>query len=178
MIAHHAQAIEMAALAPTHGASEQLRTLAARIANAQRDEIATMERWLRDRGKEVPEVHPTLVDSGTNAAGAQAAAMHGDMHGGMHGDMHGASMPGMLTAAQMRALDQSRGREFDRLFLTFMIQHHRGAIAMVDELFGSYGAGQDETVFRLASDVNVDQITEIARMERMLFNLAIEGVPR
>jgi uncharacterized protein (DUF305 family) len=49
-----------------------------------------------------------------------------------------------------------------------MIQHHRGAVTMVSELFGSYGAAQDETVFKFASDVNVDQTTEIARMELML----------
>jgi uncharacterized protein (DUF305 family) len=77
-------------------------------------------------------------------------------------------MPGMLTAAQMKHLDEARGPEFDRLFLTFMIQHHRGAVSMVQQLFGSYGAAQDETVFKFANDVNVDQTTEIARMERML----------
>jgi uncharacterized protein (DUF305 family) len=82
-------------------------------------------------------------------------------------------MPGMLTDAQMRQLDQARGPGFDRLFLTFMIQHHRGAVSMVRQLFGSYGAAQDEIVFKLASDINVDQTTEIARMERMLAALAL-----
>jgi uncharacterized protein (DUF305 family) len=84
-------------------------------------------------------------------------------------------MPGMLTGEQLRQLDQARGEEFDRLFLTFMIQHHRGAVAMVKALFGSYGAAQDETVFKFASDVNVDQTTEIARMEQMLAALIAEG---
>jgi uncharacterized protein (DUF305 family) len=65
-------------------------------------------------------------------------------------------------------LDQAQGAEFDRLFLTYMMQHHRGAVSMVKQLFETYGAGQDETVFKFASDVNVDQITEIARMEKML----------
>jgi uncharacterized protein (DUF305 family) len=83
-------------------------------------------------------------------------------------------MPGMLSDAQMKKLDEARGPEFDRLFLTFMIQHHRGAVAMVQQLFGSYGAGQDETVFKFATDVNVDQNTEIARMQRMLFDLELE----
>jgi uncharacterized protein (DUF305 family) len=81
---------------------------------------------------------------------------------------HHMLMPGMLTPDQMTQLDQARGGDFDRLFLTFMIQHHRGAVTMVKELFGTYGAGQDETVFKFASDVNVDQTTEIARMEKML----------
>ena len=143
MIGHHAQAIEMARLAPTHGASPAVQTLAARVIGAQEDEIATMQQWLRDRGQRVPEPH---------------AGHHG--HGGM--------MPGMLTPEQMAQLNAARGEEFDRLFLTFMIQHHRGAVRMVSELFGSYGAGQDETVFKFASDVNVDQETEIARMQRML----------
>jgi uncharacterized protein (DUF305 family) len=82
-------------------------------------------------------------------------------------------MPGMLTESQMKQLDQARGAEFDRLFLTFMIQHHRGAVSMVKELFDSYGAGLDETVFKFASDVNVDQSTEIARMEKMLVSLTL-----
>jgi uncharacterized protein (DUF305 family) len=77
-------------------------------------------------------------------------------------------MPGMLTEAQLKELDQARGRDFDRLFLTYMIQHHRGAVAMVNDLFGSPGAAQDETVFKFANDVSADQSTEIARMETML----------
>jgi uncharacterized protein (DUF305 family) len=84
-------------------------------------------------------------------------------------------MPGMLSDAQLRQLAAARGADFDRLFLTFMIQHHRGAVAMVEALFGTYGAGQDETVFKFASDVNVDQTTEIARMRRMLADLLFES---
>ena len=86
-------------------------------------------------------------------------------------------MPGMLTDAQLRELDAARGAEFDRLFLTYMIQHHRGATQMVRELFGTYGAAQDETVFKFASDVNVDQTTEIARMQRMLAAMSALGAP-
>jgi uncharacterized protein (DUF305 family) len=91
----------------------------------------------------------------------------------MTGD-HEMLMPGMLTPAQMDSLDQAKGPEFDRRFLTFMIQHHRGAVAMVKDLFGTYGAAQDRTVFKFASDVNVDQSTEIARMEKMLAALPPE----
>lgn len=167
MIGHHAQAIVMAGWAPTHGASAELRTLAARIANAQRDEIATMQRWLRDRGLPVPEVMPSgeLV-----MPASDTHAMH---MSGM--EMSHARMPGMLTEEQMRELDAARGLDFDRLFLTDMIQHHRGAVSMVRELFASYGAGQDELVFKLASEVNVDQTTEINRMQKMLLTLALQG---
>jgi uncharacterized protein (DUF305 family) len=73
----------------------------------------------------------------------------------------------------MHQLDQARGPEFDRLFLTFMIQHHKGAVSMVRDLFGSNGAAQDETVFKFANDVSVDQSTEIARMEKMLAALML-----
>jgi uncharacterized protein (DUF305 family) len=147
MIDHHAQALVMSGWAPTHEASPSLRVLAARIINGQQDEIATMQRWLRDRGKPVPDASSTA----------------GSGH-----PMHPMLMPGMLTPAQMQRLDQARGPEFDRLFLTFMIQHHTGAVSMVKDLFGTEGAARDETVFKFANDVNVDQTTEVARMQRML----------
>jgi uncharacterized protein (DUF305 family) len=150
MIGHHAQALVMAGWAPTHGAGASVRILAERIINAQQDEIASMQRWLGDRGKPVPEARPT------------------GMKMMMNGVEHEMLMPGMLTEAQMRQLDQAKGPEFDQLFLTYMIQHHRGAVSMVKDLFGTNGAAQDETVFKFANDVNVDQSTEIARMERML----------
>lgn len=149
MIGHHAQAIRMARLAPGNGAGASVRTLAARIINAQEDEIAIIRQWLADRGQPVPDAD----DAAHHAAG------------------HGPPMHGMLSAEQMARLEAARGAEFDQLFLTFMIQHHRGAVSMVSELFGSYGAGQDETVFKFASDVNVDQSTEIARMQGMLAEL-------
>jgi uncharacterized protein (DUF305 family) len=150
MIGHHAQAIAMARWAPTHGASASVRTLAERMINGQEDEIGTMQRWLADRRQPVPDARTARMTMGPAGSG------------------HGMSMPGMVTDAQMKQLDQARGTQFDRLFLTFMIQHHRGAVSMVKELFGTNGAGQDQTVFKLASDVRVDQSTEIARMERML----------
>ena len=150
MIAHHSQAIVMSGLVPSRGVTSSVRTLAERIINAQQDEIVTMQTWLRDRQQPVPE------------ASAKGMKMV------MNGMEHEMLMPGMLTADQMTQLERAMGAEFDRLFLMFMIQHHRGATSMVNDLFGSYGAGQDELVFKFASDVNVDQSTEIARMERML----------
>lgn len=143
MIGHHAQAITMAELAPTRTQNGAIRTLAARIINAQRDEIAIMTRWLRERGQVVANAE----------------------HAGHDGH---AMMPGMLTPAQLQELTAASGREFDRLFLRLMIQHHEGAVTMVSELFATNGAAQDQTVFRFASDVQVDQRTEIARMQRML----------
>ena len=155
MIGHHAQAIVMSRWAPTHGASPSVLTLASRIINAQQDEIVTMQRWLRDRQRPVPEATAT------------------GMKMMMDGMEHEMLMPGMLTEAQMKDLDEARGPEFDRKFLTYMIQHHRGAVSMVKDLFATFAAGQDETVFKFASDVNVDQTTEIARMERMLAALTL-----
>ena len=150
MIHHHAQALVMAGYAPTHGAGSSIRTLAARIINAQQDEIGLMQRWLEDRHQPVPQV---MVTNGTVM---------------VHGADHDVSMPGMLTPEQLAQLDRARGPEFDRLFLTFMIQHHDGALTMVEELIGHDAAAQDQAVFKLASDVHADQTTEIARMERML----------
>jgi len=157
MISHHAQAVAMAKLVPERTENQSIRTLAGRVTNAQQDEIAIMQRWLRDRGQPVPEANPKGM-----------TMTHG-------GEQHVMRMPGMLTDEQMKQLEEARGTQFDKLFLQLMIQHHRGAVTMVKDLFNSYGAGQDETVFKFASDVNVDQTTEIARMERMLFAIAIEN---
>lgn len=166
MIGHHAQAIEMAKMAPTHAASNAVQTLARRILSSQEDEIRTMQQWLRDRRQPVPQVGP----DGKMIADESDHSSH---HGGH--DMHAAhmQMAGMLTPDQMAQLDAARGAEFDRLFLSFMIQHHRGAVSMVRDLFGTPGAGQDELVFRFATDVNVDQLTEIERMQSMLVDLLV-----
>jgi uncharacterized protein (DUF305 family) len=150
MIAHHAQAVKMANWAASHGASKSLQIFCGRIAMAQTAEIGLMQSWLKDRNQPVPEADP-----------------HG-MKMQMGGMTHYMTMPGMLTDAQMAQLDSARGVNFDRLFLTFMIQHHRGAISMVDSLFNTPGAGQDEIVFKFANDVQADQSTEIDRMEQML----------
>jgi uncharacterized protein (DUF305 family) len=160
MIGHHAQALVMAGWAPSHGASPAIQTLAARIINAQKDEIATLQNWLRDRGQSVPEAKP------------------GPMRMTMNGMTHDMLMPGMLTDAQMKELDATRGGEFDRLFLRDMIQHHEGAVAMVNELFATPGAAQDQSVFKLASDVSADQTTEIARMQKMLATLMLDAGAR
>jgi len=153
MISHHAQAIKMAKWSATHGASAAVVRLSERIMTAQTDEIAFMQSWLRDRRQPVPEPDP---------AGMKMT---------MGGTEHVMLMPGMLTPEQMTQLDAARAKEFDRLFLTFMIQHHQGAITMVRELFSAQGAGQDESVFAFANDVEIDQETEIVRMRQMLLEL-------
>ena len=174
MIGHHAQALIMSDLAPTNGASPQVQTLAARIINAQKDEIALMQQWLRDRGQPVPMVR---ID-GLNLT-IEMSAPEGQMDHNEHNehnehaghDMHAGEahmMPGMLTQEQLEELAAAFGPEFDRLFLTGMIAHHGGAVTMVTDLFAVDGTGQDEAVFKLASDVQVDKLTEIARMELML----------
>ncbi|MEO7522215.1 MAG: DUF305 domain-containing protein [Gemmatimonas sp.] len=150
MIHHHAQAVVIAKWAPTHGASAELQRLAERIVVSQNDEILLMQNWLKDKGEPVPAASP------------------GPMRMKLNGMEHDMLMPGMMTEADLKQLDTMRGVEFDKLFLSFMIRHHEGALDMVDTLFESPGAGQDETVFRFASDVFADQTTEIRVMTQML----------
>jgi uncharacterized protein (DUF305 family) len=161
MIGHHRQALVMAEWAPSHGASPAVRTLAERIASGQHDEIALMQQWLRDRQQPASPAPGSSMDTTTHSGG----------RGHQHGE-HGMLMPGMLTRAQLDELNRARGREFDRLFLQYMIQHHRGALSMVDRLFATPGAAREEATFKLANDVSADQSSEIARMERMLAGLA------
>jgi uncharacterized protein (DUF305 family) len=160
MIGHHAQAVKMAGWAASHAASKSLQIFCGRIAMGQTAEIGIMQQWLTDRHQTVPA--------------ADARGMKMSMGGT---DMY-MMMPGMLTEAQMAQLDSARGVEFDRLFLTGMIQHHKGAIMMVDSLFHTPGAGQDELVFKFANDVQADQTTEIDRMQLMLDALPPPTVKR
>jgi uncharacterized protein (DUF305 family) len=150
MIPHHAQAVLIAGWAASHGARPDVRVLCERIAVGQRDEIAFMRTWLLDRGQVVP---------------AADATRHRMKMNGMEHDM---LMPGMLTDEELARLDKARGPEWDRMFLAAMIKHHQGALTMVDELFGSYGAMQDDDVYKFVSDLYADQTTEIERMTKML----------
>ncbi|GIH71370.1 DUF305 domain-containing protein [Sphaerimonospora thailandensis] len=144
MIEHHAQALRMTALVPGRGTNGDLPLLARRIEISQKDEIGLMRRWLRARLKEVPS-----VDS----------AGHGHHGGGL--------MPGMLTEEQFAELDRATGAEFDRLFCTYMIQHHTGALRMVERLFADKG-GVEPEVYQLASHIDSDQRIEIDRMRKIL----------
>lgn len=153
MISHHAQAIDMSVLAPTRASSNSVKTLCRRIINAQSDEIVIFQQWLKDRKQPVPE----------------AKAMPTKMM--MSGVEHEMMMPGMLTDAQMKQLGESSGVDFDRNFLTFMIQHHEGAVTMVNTLLASPGAAQDEQSYKFASDIYADQTAEIDRMQQMLTSI-------
>ena len=146
MIGHHAQALEMTALLPSRTKRDDMRLLAQRIELSQADEIAMMQRWLRARAQSVPDPHA-------------------------HHDHTGALMPGMLTPDEMRRLGAATGKEFDRLFLEFMIKHHDGALTMVNDLFATAGAGQEPEIFAFASDVDADQRIEIDRMSALLLEI-------
>ena len=154
MIAHHAQALIMSRLAPENGASSQIRTLAARIINAQKDEIASMQQWLRDREQPVPKIEIDGLELMIELNGKPFTSYR--------------KMKGVLSQEQIRELAAAKNKEFDQLFLTYMIEHHAGAVHMVENLFNTDGAAQDEEAFRLASDIQVDQRTEIDRMRLML----------
>ena len=167
MIHHHAQAVEMTALISSHTQNKDLQSLGARISTSQTDEIKFMKRWLAARGEYVPNPMPEAAGRDmSNMPGmdmSHAATPHESMP---HETM--ALMPGMLTPQQMDALRKAKGTEFDRLFLTGMIQHHNGALTMVKDLFDTAGAGQDAELFDFATDADNTQRAEIRIMETML----------
>jgi uncharacterized protein (DUF305 family) len=148
MIMHHAQAVEMTALMESHTQNKELRLLGARISKSQSDEIEFMKRWLEARGERITMAMPEMP--------------------GMDMSSHQMLMPGMLTPKQMEDLKKAKGKEFDRLFLTGMIQHHNGALIMVKDLFDTAGAGQDAELFNFATDVDSGQRAEIRIMQNML----------
>jgi uncharacterized protein (DUF305 family) len=160
MIMHHAQAVEMTALIPSHTENKDVRSLGARISSSQSDEIKFMRRWLASRGEAtsmaMPEMSATADESGMDKSGHSSAPMAM------------ALMPGMLTPEQMEALRNAKGAQFDKLFLTGMIQHHNGALIMVKDLFDTAGAGQDAELFNFATDVDSGQRAEIRIMQSML----------
>ena len=142
MIVHHAQAVEMVELIAGRTDRPAIRLLGERIAASQQDEMALMRRWLAERG-------------------AGEAPGHGAHTG----------MPGMIDATEMGRLAAATSTDFDRLFLTFMIRHHEGALAMVAELLATPGGAGDPELFQFAAHVDADQRGEIARMRRMLDSL-------
>ncbi len=158
---HHQQAIEMTALIASHTGNKDLQSLAARISSSQADEIKFMKRWLAARGEPVSMSMPHTADNMTGM----------DMS---HDSMTPMLMPGMLTPEQMETLRKARGSEFDRLFLTGMIQHHGGALTMVKDLFDTAGAGQDAEMFDFATDADNTQRAEIRIMQGMLEKKPLE----
>ena len=155
MIMHHAQAVEMTALIEERTRNKDLRLLGARISHSQAEEIKFMQRWLEARGQPTEMQMKGMDMSGMNMPGMDMSS-------------HQMPMPGMLTPKQMDALRKAKGADFDRLFLTGMIQHHGGALTMVKDLFDSAGAGQDAELFNFATDVDSGQRAEIRIMQTML----------
>lgn len=147
MIAHHGQAIHMSRLADTRSADPRLVRFAQKIDYSQATEIALMEGWLADRDQVVPDstAYRTIT------------------------------MPGMLTADELRALGEATGSAFDRQFLVLMIRHHEGALSMVADLFATPRAGQDVDVNVFANEVHAVQTAEIDVMRQMLANLQGES---
>jgi uncharacterized protein (DUF305 family) len=149
MIMHHSQAVEMTAMIASRTDNTDVRSLGAKISSSQSDEMSFMKRWLLARGEPISMAMPGMPEM----------------------DMSGqpmAAMPGMLTSEQMAALRKAKGAEFDRLFLTGMIQHHNGALIMVKDLFDTPGAGQDADLFNFATDADNTQRAEIRIMQDML----------
>jgi uncharacterized protein (DUF305 family) len=149
MIMHHTQAVEMTALMAARTANKELRSLGARISSSQSDEIKFMQRWLAARGEPISMAMPGMPEM--DRSGKPMALM-----------------PGMLTPEQMAALRRAEGAEFDRLFLSGMIQHHNGALIMIKDLFDTAGAGQDADLFDFATDADNTQRAEIKIMQSML----------
>jgi uncharacterized protein (DUF305 family) len=143
MIAHHSQAIFMTSLAASHGASKKVLFLASKIDQSQAPEIKLMQSWLADKNQYVPDTS----------------------------SYHGMVMPGMLTPQQITDLQNAKGKDFDRQFLTLMIQHHEGALKMVADLMATPGAAQDVDVSVFANDVDATQTAEIAQMRELLADL-------
>ena len=149
MISHHAQAMEMSDLATSRSAREEVDLLASRINLSQQDEISMMQDWLEDRGLDVPAV---------------------DAHHAEEFEL----MPGMLSPEQYEELEQSSGSEFDRLYLQYMIEHHEGALEMVENLLDQFGSAQDPVLYAFTSDVTSDQTSEIERMTALLSSFSTD----
>ena len=161
MIHHHQQAVDMTAMIAERTENRNLRLIGERISKSQSDEINFMKRWLDVRGEAVEHRMPAKSTAHDHAA-------HGQEQTDGGGSPKEQLMPGMLTAKQMDALRKARGAEFDRLFVSGMIQHHNGALVMVKELFDTPGAAQDPELFSFATDVDTGQRAEIRSLQTLL----------
>lgn len=144
MIAHHQQALEMAAMVPGKSTNTEVLGLAKRIEGAQDPEIKTMTAWLSKWG-----------------AAPTASPMPGMDHGSMD---HGAGT-GMMTAEEMAKLGQATGAEFDRMWLEMMIKHHQGAVDMSKTHIDKGGNAESK---KLAQDIIAAQQAEITEMQGLL----------
>jgi uncharacterized protein (DUF305 family) len=142
MIPHHRQAVEMSTLAETRAANTEVKALAAEIKAAQDPEIALMTGWLTGWGQ------PMMMPSDANMG-----------HGGM---------PGIVSVADMAKLTAATGAEFDRLYCTFMIAHHEGAISMAKNELAN---GANPAAKDLANRIISSQQAEIEQMRTLLTHL-------
>ena len=164
MIHHHQQAVDMVALMRERTKNDELLNFGARIGQTQTEEIKFMKRWLTSRGQKTSMQMMKMDKMKMPKTGSMKMdKMKMEDHSN-----HQMAMPGMLTPKQMKALSNAKGNEFDKLFLTGMIQHHEGALVMVDDLFKAQGAGQDAEMFAFATDVDGTQRAEIKIMKTML----------
>lgn len=170
MIHHHAQAIVMARMAPTRATGPGVSRLAARILNSQKTEISLMADWLRARGETVPE-YAALAEDAEGGAGTGGNDPDRADPGPIDGWDEGPQMPGVLSDQKMARLHEAHGEEFDRLFLTYMVDHHQGAVTMVERLVAQPRGARGARVFELASGIRSDQEMEIDRMRDMLREL-------
>ena len=150
MIPHHSQAVQMAALVAERTNRSELVDIAGRIDASQADEIEFMQDWLAERGEHVPD-----------PAAHHAMSMPHDM-------------AGMATPEQMDALAAAKDTAFDRQFLTLMIEHHKGAVTMVEDLLEQPGSAYDPVLLDFTSDIVNDQSAEIERMNALLVGLSAD----
>lgn len=167
MLVHHAQAVEMVELLQAQGSSPQVKLLGQRIALSQQAEMDLMRNWLTDRGQslEMAGMHAGHTMDGMN----HSTGMNHAMPMTAPGDT--ALMLGMLTPNQMQTLAAAQGPAFDRLFLQGMIQHHQGALDMVQALMTQPDAAQDPLLSDFTNSVVADQSSEILRMQSILSEL-------
>lgn len=135
MIPHHAQAVEMADLVPSRTQNAWLLGFAQQIKDAQQPEIDQLTEALKAWDEPVPDEH----------------AEH--------------QMDGMMTAEQMTHLESLSGDAFDREWITLMIAHHRGAVAMAQT---ELDKGENPEMRGLAQEIIDSQQAEITEMERQL----------
>jgi uncharacterized protein (DUF305 family) len=155
MIVHHAQAVEMGDLIEARTGHAGVRLLGTRISLSQQAEIAMMQTWLRRRNEATTMPNHAAPDAHDKTQLPATTPL----------------MPGMLSPAQMAELAAAEETGFDRLFLIGMIEHHQGAIGMVDRLLAQPGTGEDPELSDFLTSINADQSTEILRMRIMLADL-------
>ena len=150
MIPHHQQAIEMSDIVlGKQGIDPRVVTLANQIKAAQGPEIQQMQSWLSQWGE------PTMMPMPSSR-----------MPGHDMGDMPG--MSGMMSGEDMAALRNAQGVEASKLFLTQMIAHHQGAIAMAQDEIKS---GQYPPAIAMSQSIVTSQQKEIDEMQAILASL-------